>query len=120
MGQTFDPDLTHTGIKRGKARKRAERDKRDAGWILAKIEEGTVSSVIVKKHLVHQKFRFFILKVTDIENEKYALVAPVIANTNPLRYDDAKMFCIKVQGENGFETVKDKNVIRTLVELWSN
>ncbi len=64
--------------------------------------------------------RYFILKVTDIENEKYALVAPVIANTNPLRYDDAKMFCIKVQGENGFETVKDKNVIRTLVELWSN
>lgn len=64
--------------------------------------------------------RYFIIKVTDIENEKYALVAPVIANTNPLRYDDAKMFCIKVQGENGFETVKDKNVIRTLVELWSN
>ena len=64
--------------------------------------------------------RYFILKVTDIENEKYALVAPIIANTNPLRYDDAKMFCIKVQGENGFETVKDKNVIRTLVELWSN
>ena len=64
--------------------------------------------------------RYFILKVTDIENEKYALVAPVIANTNPLRYDDAKMFCIKVQGENGFETVKDKDVIRTLVELWSN
>lgn len=64
--------------------------------------------------------RYFILKVTDIENDKYALVAPIIANTNPLRYDDAKMFCIKIQGENGFETVKDKNVIRTLVELWSN
>ena len=64
--------------------------------------------------------RYFILKVTDIENDKYALVAPIIANINPLRYDDAKMFCIKIQGENGFETVKDKNVIRTLVELWSN
>ena len=64
--------------------------------------------------------RYFILKVTDIENDKYALVAPIIANTNPLRYDDSKMFCIKIQGENGFETVKDKNVIRTLVELWSN
>ena len=35
MGQTFDPDLTHTGIKRGKARKRAERDKQDAGRIIA-------------------------------------------------------------------------------------
>ena len=35
MGQGFDPDLTHTGIKRGKARNRAERDNRDAGRILA-------------------------------------------------------------------------------------
>ena len=63
--------------------------------------------------------KYYVMKITELEGGKYALVAPVVPNSNPLTYDAKSMFCIKVAGDNSFEHVKDVSVVKTLVEMWT-